>query len=69
MFAIDTEFLREKTYYPQLCLIQIAGNGIVFAIDPLAKDIDLSKLWDLLGNESITRYFMLAGKILRFSII
>ena len=57
VFAIDTEFLREKTYYPQLCLIQIAGNGIVFAIDPLAKDIDLSKLWDLLADESITKVF------------
>ena len=57
MFAIDTEFLREKTYYPQLCLIQIAGNGIHFAIDPIAGDLDLSQLWDLLQDEAITKVF------------
>lgn len=57
MFAIDTEFLREKTYYPQLCLIQIAGNGIYFAIDPLEGDLDLSQLWNLLQDETITKVF------------
>lgn len=57
IFAIDTEFLREKTYYPQLCLIQIAGNGIHFAIDPIAGDLDLSQLWDLLQDEAITKVF------------
>ena len=55
--AIDTEFLREKTYYPQLCLIQIAGNGIHFAIDPLTGDLDLSGLWALLQDEAITKVF------------
>ena len=57
MFAIDTEFMREKTYYPQLCLIQIAGNGIHFAIDPLVKGLDLSALWALLADETITTVF------------
>lgn len=57
VFAIDTEFLREKTYYPQLCLIQIAGNGIVFAIDPLVEGLDLDKLWALLADEAITKVF------------
>ena len=57
MFAIDTEFMREKTYYPQLCLIQIAGNGIHFAIDPLVDGLDLSALWALLADESITTVF------------
>ena len=56
-FAIDTEFMREKTYYPQLCLIQIAGNGIVFAIDPLVDDLDLHGLWDLLDNPYVTKVF------------
>ena len=56
-FAIDTEFMREKTYYPQLCLIQIAGNGIVFAIDPLVDDLELQGLWDLLDNPDITKIF------------
>ena len=57
MFAIDTEFMREKTYYPQLCLIQIAGNGIHFAIDPLVDGLDLSALWALLADETITTVF------------
>ena len=57
VFAIDTEFLREKTYYPQLCLIQIAGNGIHFAIDPIDTGLDLSQLWDLLANPHITKIF------------
>ena len=57
MFAIDTEFLREKTYYPQLCLIQIAGNHIHFAIDPIAGALDLSPLWALMADEQITKVF------------
>ena len=57
VFAIDTEFLREKTYYPQLCLIQIAGNGIHFAIDPLVEGLSLQALWDLLADEHITKVF------------
>lgn len=57
MFAIDTEFLREKTYYPQLCLIQIAGNHIHFAIDPIAGELDLSPLWALMADEQITKVF------------
>ena len=40
--AVDTEFMREKTYYPQLCLIQISDGKTAFAIDPLAANIDLA---------------------------
>ena len=57
LFAIDTEFMREKTYYPQLCLIQIAGNGVHFAIDPLVDGLDLSGLWQLLADERIIKVF------------
>ena len=39
--ALDTEFLREKTYYPKLCLLQIATPEVVACIDPIALD-DLS---------------------------
>lgn len=44
--AVDTEFLRERTYYPRLCLIQIATSDHVACIDPLAIE-DLSPLLDL----------------------
>lgn len=56
--TIDTEFLREKTYYPKLCLIQISGpDKDARAIDPLAANVDLSPLFDLLKNKDIIKVF------------
>ena len=55
--AVDTEFMREQTYYAQLCLVQISDGSHAAAIDPLAPGIDLAPLWDLLGNEGITKVF------------
>jgi ribonuclease D len=46
---VDTEFLRERTYYSKLCLVQICGvEGEAFAVDALSDGIDLSPLWNLL---------------------
>ncbi len=54
--TLDTEFLREKTYYPKLCLIQISGpDKHPAAIDPLAKDLDLAPVFDLLFNPAILK--------------
>lgn len=56
--TVDTEFLREKTYYPKLCLIQISGpDGQGAAIDPLAPGIDLSPVYDLLFAPGILKVF------------
>lgn len=55
-FAIDTEFMREKSYYPQLCLIQVATEQVVACIDPQAID-DLGPLLDLLYDPAITKVF------------
>lgn len=44
--TVDTEFLREKTYYSKLCLIQIANNHESAIIDPLSPELNLSPLWD-----------------------
>ncbi|MDA9930280.1 ribonuclease D [Alphaproteobacteria bacterium] len=55
--AIDTEFMREHTYYAQLCLIQISDGTHAAAIDPLANGIDLSPLWSLLADTSIVKVF------------
>ena len=55
--TVDTEFLREKTYYSKLCLIQIADTHESAIIDPLAPDLDLSPLWDLMKNKKVTKVF------------
>ena len=55
--AIDTEFMRESTYYPLLCLVQISDGNKAVAIDPLAPNLDLEPLWALLRNEKITKVF------------
>jgi len=53
--ALDTEFLREKTYYPKLCLLQVAApDGTVACIDPLALD-DIAPLLDVLYDSRITK--------------
>lgn len=57
-FTIDTEFLRDKTYYPQLCLIQVASpKGEPKAIDPLMDGIDLTPLFNLMLDEKILKVF------------
>ena len=55
--AVDTEFMRERTYYPQLCLVQISDGTTAVAIDPLAKGLDLAPLWTLMRNETIVKVF------------
>ena len=59
--ALDTEFLREKTYYPQLCLIQVATTDILACIDPLAS-LDLSPFLALLTDKRILKVFHAAGQ-------
>ena len=53
--TVDTEFVREKTYYPILCLIQIAGPEDEVVIDALAPGIDLTPLAGLFGNPDILK--------------
>lgn len=60
-FAIDTEFLREKTYYPKLCLIQVASEDEIACIDPLAIQ-NLSALKALLTNTNVTKVFHSASQ-------
>ncbi len=54
--ALDTEFLREKSYYPKFCLLQIANEQIAACIDPLAAG-DFSALMPLLEDPDITKVF------------
>ncbi len=55
--TVDTEFIREKTYWPQLCLIQIASVDEAACIDPLVPEIDLSALFDLMQNQNVVKVF------------
>lgn len=54
VLALDTEFLREKTYYAKLCLLQVASEDVVACIDPLALD-NIDPLLDILYDPSVTK--------------
>ena len=56
VIAVDTEFLRERTFFPKLCLVQISAAGDIAAIDPILID-DLSPLVELLGDATVTKVF------------
>ncbi len=56
VLAIDTEFIRENTYYPVLCLVQIASDSFSAVIDPLSE-IDMEPVWEILSNERILKVF------------
>ena len=61
--TVDTEFMRESTYYPELCLIQIADTEEAAAIDPMAPGLDLSPLLALLtDNEDVLKVFHAGGQ-------
>ena len=53
--AIDTEFMRDRTYYPRLCLVQVAGESEAVAIDSLAPGLDLAPLLGLLADEAVLK--------------
>lgn len=57
--TVDTEFMREKTYWPKLCLVQISGpeSGSERAIDPLAPGIDLAPLFRIFADPKIVKIF------------
>lgn len=54
MLAVDTEFLREKTYFPRLCLVQVAAGDDIAAVDPILID-DLAPLAELFEDPSVTK--------------
>src|SRR3982750_3631361 len=61
--AVDTEFMRENTYWPDLCLIQVASADEASAIDPKAEGIDLKPLLDLfVNNEEVLKVFHAGGQ-------
>lgn len=71
--TIDTEFLRERTYYSKLCLLQIAysgeGDENAVLVDPLSADISLEPLYDLFRNEAVVKVFHAARQDLEIFFI
>jgi ribonuclease D len=57
VITVDTEFLRETTYYPLLCVVQMASPDEAMVIDALAKGIDLKSFFTLMANEKVLKVF------------
>ncbi|KPH79372.1 ribonuclease D [Bosea vaviloviae] len=55
--TVDTEFLRETTYYPKLCLIQLASPDEAVLVDPLSADLDLAPFFALMTDEAVVKVF------------
>ncbi|BCG81035.1 ribonuclease D [Mesorhizobium sp. 113-3-3] len=55
--TVDTEFIRETTFWPILCLIQMAAPGVTALIDPLSSDINLAPFFRLMANEAVVKVF------------
>ncbi|HMS19594.1 ribonuclease D [uncultured Sphingorhabdus sp.] len=61
--AVDTEFMRENTYYPELCLVQLADVNEAAAVDPKADGLDLTPMLDLIcNNEDVLKVFHAGGQ-------
>jgi ribonuclease D len=55
--TIDTEFIRETTFWPELCLIQMASPDVTALVDPLAPGLDLKPFFELMANERVLKVF------------
>ncbi|HUB12098.1 MAG TPA: ribonuclease D [Acetobacteraceae bacterium] len=72
--TVDTEFMRERTYWPELCVVQLAGDREVGVIDAQGDELDLTPLGDLLANPSVPKVFHAARQdieifVLRFGTV
>jgi ribonuclease D len=57
VITVDTEFLRETTYYPLLCVVQMASPEEAVVVDALAEGIDLKPFFELMANEKVLKVF------------
>jgi ribonuclease D len=62
IICVDTEFMRENTYYPELCLVQVASSEEAFAFDPLSEALDMAPFLELLSDDSILKVLHAGGQ-------
>ena len=55
--ALDTEFMRDQTYWPKLCLMQVASPTAAAIVDPLAEGMDLAPFYELLKSPTMVKVF------------
>jgi ribonuclease D len=72
--TVDTEFMRERTYWPELCVVQLGGEGEVAVVDALAPGLDLAPLGALLADTAVAKVFHAARQdveifLLRFGAV
>src|SRR5436305_13859694 len=66
VITVDTEFLRETTYYPLLCVVQMASVEEAIAIDTLAQGIDLAPFFQLMADEKVLKVFHAARQAIEY---
>lgn len=67
--TVDTEFIRERTYWPELCVVQLGGEDEVAVIDALAQDLDLTPLGDLLADQAVMKVFHAARQDIEIFVL
>lgn len=67
--TVDTEFMRERTFWPELCVVQVAGENAVAVIDAEAEGLDLAPLWDLLLDPAVTKVFHAARQDIEIVVL
>jgi ribonuclease D len=67
--TVDTEFMRERTYWPELCVVQVAGDQEVAVIDAQSPDLDLAPLGTLLANEAVMKVFHAARQDIEIFVL
>ncbi|MGC8476399.1 MAG: ribonuclease D [Acetobacteraceae bacterium] len=67
--TVDTEFMRERTYYPELCLVQLGGASEVAVIDPLAPGLDLAPLGALFADPNVLKVFHAARQDVEICVL
>src|ERR1700758_5456588 len=67
--TVDTEFMRERTYWPELCVVQLAGTHEVAVIDAQAPQLDLAPLGELMANQAVLKVFHAARQDIEIFVL